>query len=59
MNLNPPSKVRALIYVTVVMGTAVLVPLHAAGVVSDLVLAVWTSISGAASMLAAVNVSKG
>jgi hypothetical protein len=57
MDLNPPRKVRAALYITVVMGTAVLVPLNLAGVVSDTVMAVWTSVSGAASMLAAFNVS--
>lgn len=58
MNLNPPAKVRATIYVLIVMGTAVLVPLNVAGVVSDLVMSVWTSVSGAASLLAVLNVSK-
>lgn len=57
MQLNPPAKVRIAIYVTVVMGTAVLVPLHTAGVVSDLVFNVWTSVAGAASALAALNVN--
>ena len=57
MQLNLPSKIRKAIYVAVVLGTAVLVPLHAAGVVNDVILAVWTSVSGAASILAAVNVT--
>lgn len=57
MTLNLPYQVRAVIYALVVLGTAVLVPLHAAGVVSDVVLAVWTSLAGAASGLAALNVS--
>lgn len=52
-----PDKVRKAIYVIVVLGTAVIVPLHAAGVVSALILALWTSISGAASGLAALNVT--
>jgi len=58
MNLNPPAKTRAAIYITIVMGTAVLVPLHAAGVVSDLVMSIWTSLAAAASGLAALNVAK-
>ncbi len=58
MELNPPAKVRAIIYIAVVMGTALLVPLNAFDIVSDVVLAVWTSVAGAASALAAVNVSK-
>jgi hypothetical protein len=58
-NLNLPPKVRAAIYVTVVLGTALLVPLHTAHAVSDLVMNVWTSLSGAASLLAVVNVNLG
>lgn len=57
MQLNPSPKVRTLIYVAVVMGTALMVPLHVGEVVSDLVFNVWTSVSGAASLLAALNVS--
>jgi hypothetical protein len=54
-----PPKVRKVIYVLVVMGTAIVVPLHAGDVVSDLVLSLWTSVAGAASALAAFNVTKG
>lgn len=57
MQLNPPPKVRAAIYVLVVMGTAVLVPLNVAGVVNDVVMSVWSSVAAAASLLAALNVS--
>jgi hypothetical protein len=57
MQLNPPPKVRATIYITVVMGTALLLPLHAGEVVRDLWMNVWTSVSAAASLLAALNVS--
>lgn len=58
MEIIFPPKVRATIYVLVVIGTAVLVPLNVAGVVNDLVMSVWTSVAGAASALAALNVSK-
>lgn len=58
MDIIFPPKVRATIYVIVVLGTAVLVPLNVAHVVSDLVFQVWTSVCGAASALAALNVSK-
>lgn len=58
MDILFPPKVRAAIYVIVVMGTAVLVPLNAGDVVSDLVLQVFTSVAGAASALAALNVSR-
>lgn len=57
MQLNPSPKVRAWIYITVVIGTAVIVPLYAAQVVNDVIMAVWTSVSGAASLLAGLNVS--
>jgi len=58
MDVLFPTKVRATIYVIVVLGTAVLVPLNVAQVVSDLVMSVWTSVAGAASALAALNISK-
>ncbi len=55
MDLNLPPKVRATIYVIVVLGTATLVPLNIAHIVDDVVMSVWTSVSGAASLLAALN----
>lgn len=58
MDINFPPTIRKAIYVLVVMGTALLVPLHQFGSVSDLALAVWSSLSGAASLLAAFNVTK-
>lgn len=58
MDIIFPPKVRAVIYVLVVMGTAVLVPLDAANVINHLVIQVWTSVAGAASALAALNVAK-
>lgn len=59
MNINLPYQVRAAIYVSVVLGTAVLVPLNVAGLVNDVVMSVWTSVAGAASALAAINVTPG
>lgn len=56
MKINLPDKVRQVIYVIVVLGTAVLVPLEAANVIDTLVLTVWSSVSGAAALLAAFNV---
>lgn len=53
-----PPKARLVFYLVVVFGSAVLVPLHVGNVVSDLVMNVWTSVAGAASALAAFNVSK-
>lgn len=58
MEINLPPKVRVTIYIIVVMGTAFIVPLNLGGVVSDLVMSVWASVSGAASLLASLNISK-
>lgn len=57
MEINLPPKIRFAIYITVVMGTAVLVPLNAAELVNDVIMSVWTSVAGAASALAALNVA--
>lgn len=56
MNINFPYRVRAAIYIIVVLGTSVMVPLNVAHIVSDVAFQVWTSVSGAASLLAAINV---
>ena len=58
MDLSLPPNVRTAIYIFVVLGTSIVVPLHVAHVVSDLVFNVWTSFSGAASLLAAFKVKK-
>lgn len=58
MDIIFPPKVRATIYVVVVIGTAVLVPLNVANVVNDLIMSVWTSVCGAASALAALNITR-
>jgi len=57
MQVTIPSKVRAGIYVATVLVTAVIVPMYAAHVVSDLVFAIWTSVSGAVAGLAGLNVT--
>jgi hypothetical protein len=58
MDVLLPAKVRAAIYVIVVIGTAILVPLNVANIVSDVLISVWMSVSAAASGLAAFNVNK-
>lgn len=58
MEIVFPPKVRATIYILVVLGTAVLVPLNVAGVVGDVTMAVFTSVAGAASLLASLNMTK-
>ena len=57
MEIVFPPKVRVTIYILVVLGTAILVPLNAAGIVNEIVLAVFTSVAGAASGLAALNIA--
>lgn len=57
-DFNLPPKARKIIYIAVVMTSAVLVPLNVAGVVNDVFMSVWTSVSGAASLLAVLNVAK-
>lgn len=57
MELNPSPKVRAWIYIIVVMITAIVVPLNLAGIVNNVVMSVWTSVSGAAVLLARLNVA--
>lgn len=52
---NPSSRVRAVIYVVLVLGTAVVLPLHEASMVSDLVLKLWLSLSAAGHVLARLN----
>lgn len=57
MTLNLPRKVRATIYVLVTIGTAIIVPLEALAMLPVWALPVWTSVAGAASGLAAFNVT--
>ena len=56
MKINLPDTARQVIYVIVVLGTALIVPLEAGGIVPTLVLTVWSSLAGAASLLAAFNI---
>lgn len=57
MQLNPSPQVRTLIYIIIVLGSAILAPLNVSGIISDTAMSVWVSVSGAASLLAAINVS--
>lgn len=58
MDVGFPASVRKAIYIIVVLGTAVAVPLNVAGIMPDVWFAVWTSVAGAASGLAALNTPK-
>lgn len=51
MEIKLPAKVRLTIYLIVLFGTALIVPLQAYGRITDLVVAIWTSVAGAASGL--------
>lgn len=57
MEIKLPAKIRLTIYLIVLFGTALIVPLQAYGRITDLVVAIWTSVAGAASGLAALNVN--
>ena len=57
MKINFPSKVREAIYIIVVLGTATLVPLSATVGLPVWLLPLWTSLAGAASALAAFNIT--
>lgn len=58
MEVNFPAAVRQTIYVVVVIGTAIVVPLNASALIPDWVALVWNSVAGAASLLALGNVNK-
>lgn len=57
MKLDLPRKVRAAIYILVTIGTAVLVPLETLSLLPVWLLPVWTSVAGAASLLASLNLT--
>lgn len=56
MKLNLPPKLRLFLYIFVVIGTSIIVPLGANQVISDVIVSVWASFSAAVSALAAFNV---
>lgn len=59
MEVTIPARLRAAIYIIIVLGTSVIVPLNVAGIISDVAFSVWTSLAGAGSLLAALNIQKG
>lgn len=58
MNLNPPSKVRAVLYVLTSVGTPLVAYLSAKHVLGDLEVTLWSAEVAVVSGLAALNVSK-
>lgn len=49
--------IRKAIYIVVVMGTAIIVPLDQLAMIPTYVSTIWSSVAGAASLLAAFNVT--
>lgn len=55
MNLNPPRRVRAALYVLTAVGTPVVVYLQAKGLIGDLELILWSAEVTVVNGLAALN----
>lgn len=55
MNLNPPRRVRAALYVLTAIGTPVVAYLNAKGYIGSLEVGLWSAEVAAASGLAALN----
>lgn len=58
MNINPPAKVRAVIYVVMALSAPVVVYLRAKGYISDLEVSLYAGLVTVVNGLAAFNVSK-
>lgn len=58
MNLNPPPKVRAALYILTALGTPVVFYLKAKGIIGDLELNLWGAEITAIGIMAGLNVSK-
>lgn len=58
MTLNPPPKVRALMYVFVTLGSPVMGYLLVKGFVGEAEMSLWTGVSTVVAGMAALNVSK-
>lgn len=57
MNLNPPRRVRAALYVLTAVGTPVAVYLQAKGIIGDLEFILWGAEVTVVNALAALNTS--
>lgn len=55
MRLNPPRRVRALLYVATAIGTPVVVYLQAKGIIGDLEFILWSAEVTVVNGLAALN----
>jgi hypothetical protein len=58
MNINPPRKVRAAIYIFTAIGTPVVAYLAAKGLIGDLEVVLWSAEVTVASSLAALNITR-
>jgi len=59
MNLNPPSRVRAVLYVVTAIGTPFVAYLLSKGKIGDVEVALWSAEVTVVSLLAGFNVTKG
>lgn len=55
MNLNPPRRVRALLYVATAIGTPLVAYLNAKGILGDLEVGLWAAEVAVTTGLAALN----
>lgn len=57
MNLNPPAKVRAIVYAVTALGTPVVVYLLARNIIGNLEMNLWAAEVTAMSVMAGLNVN--
>ncbi len=57
MKLNPPSQVRAALYVLVMIGTPVAAYLQIKGYIGTPEIALWTALTSAVALMAGFNVT--
>jgi hypothetical protein len=57
MTLNPPSRVRAVLYILTGLGTPLVAYLAAKGIVGDLEVTLWSAEVAVVSGMAALNIS--
>lgn len=57
MTLNPPSKVRAALYIITIVGTPLVAYLSARHIIGDLEVALWSAEVAVVNAMAALNVT--
>lgn len=58
MNLNPPAKVRALLYLATALGTPIIAYLFAKGHLGELEVTLWSAEVAIVNVMAGLNVAK-